>query len=170
MPGSASNSSLVALFRSTIFIDEAVVESFDDDILELLLAFEVEELGLELCANVSDEASTRVNANRYRAADFILMLNPPALRFRNPSGEGARTPPKEVRRMGLGRVRLRVSRQTALADRERLAATSSFGQSCGMTGVCRGVKLCSPSGSNSVVESRLPKPLVAGSIPVSRSN
>jgi hypothetical protein len=26
------------------------------------------------------------------------------------------------------------------------------------------------SGSNSVVESRLPKPLVAGSIPVSRSN
>src|SRR5579863_9415306 len=83
MPGSASNSSLVALFRSTIFIDEAVVESFDDDILELLLAFEVEELGLELCANVSDEASTRVNANRYRAADFILMLNPPALRLRN---------------------------------------------------------------------------------------
>ena len=28
----------------------------------------------------------------------------------------------------------------------------------------------SPGGSNSVVESRLPKPLVAGSIPVSRSN
>jgi hypothetical protein len=30
--------------------------------------------------------------------------------------------------------------------------------------------LPSLSGSNSVVESRLPKPLVAGSIPVSRSN
>ena len=29
--------------------------------------------------------------------------------------------------------------------------------------------MCSMSGSNSVVESRLPKPLVAGSIPVSRS-
>src|SRR5579863_3646585 len=118
MPGSASNSSLVALFRSTIFIDEAVVESFDDDILELLLAFEVEELGLELCANVSDEASTRVNANRYRAADFILMAKSScASASEFPSGEGARTPPKEVRRMGLGRVRLRVSRQTALADR-----------------------------------------------------
>src|SRR5271157_5590887 len=38
--------------------------------------------------------------------------------------------------------------------------------------ICSGVKLCSPielSGSNSVVESRLPKPLVAGWIPVSRS-
>src|SRR5271157_936256 len=56
-----------------------------------------------------------------------------------------------------------------LADRgQRIQA-----QSPDCEAIYGSVRLCSPtglSGSNSVVESRLPKPLVAGSIPVSRSN